>query len=551
MNRRTIIAIAAAAGLLSAHGARAQSADSSSDSDRLKKLENAVTQLQQENDQLKQQIGTPAAGSDAAAASLTSKIILSAPVKEMDIYGELRLRYFMNEAEVTNSTAVGERNRMRYRMRIGDNIKLSDNFMIGILVEANNSSHSANVTLGNSTSNAADSEVYNKGTVTTTTTTTAGHVVTGVTASGKIIQGQAATGTAFGSTVSAVNFQDALFFGQVYMKYSPFDWVTLEGGKLPNPFISTPMTWDPDIYPEGLAEKFKFTFGPWGGGHTTAGYSKDDGKSSKEVAATESEGMTLDLFGNFGQFIYNDNWNNNFNVSSTGQLQSPGQNDVWQLGFQVGAKANFNKNTFLQVAPTFYSYTGGRNAFGGNFSGDGPQIIVPNAGGAPVLVFPNETAVNSLNIVDIPAEFDWKMWNTPFRIFGDFADNLSSQARANGAGHSALGDQGIAYQVGAAVGKVKKAGDWELSGWWQHSEQYSLDPNIVDDDIFDGRLNMQGFYLQATYAFTDAFSVIVQGSRAKQINSSIGTAGEGALGDPAGLSLKETSLLYVNLSLKF
>jgi hypothetical protein len=178
-------------------------------------------------------------------------------------------------------------------------------------------------------------------------------------------------------------------------------------------------------------------------------------------------------------------------------------------------------------------------------------VIIPTGSTTPTLVFPNETAVNSLNIVDIPAEFDWKMWNIPFRIFGDFADNLSAQARANGAGHPNLGDQGIAYQVGAGIGKVQKKGDWEISGWWQHSGQYSLDPNIVDDDIFDGRLNMQGFYVQATYAFTDAFSIIVQGSRATQINSSIGTAGEGALGDPAGLSLREASLLYVNLSLKF
>jgi hypothetical protein len=260
--------------------------------------------------------------------------------------------------------------------------------------------------------------------------------------------------------------------------------------------------------------------------------------------------MTVDLFANFGQFIYEDTWTNNFNVNSNGQLQSPQQNDLWQLGFQVGAKANFNKNTFLQVAPTFYTYTGAGNVFNGKFNGDGPSVVVPT-GGSPTLVFPNEVAVNDLNILDIPAEFDWKMWNIPFRVFGDFADNLTSQQRANGAGHPDKGNEGIAYQLGLGVGKLKKAGDWELTAWWQHSEQYSLDPNIIDDDVFDGRLNMQGFYVQASYAVTDYFSVIVQGSRGRQIDTSLGTAGSGALGEPAGLPLKEASLLYVNLSLKF
>lgn len=541
-----MISIAIATGLLSAGAAYAQGTDFGSESERLKKLENAVSELQKENAALKQEIGAVGAVHSADSdSSGAAKIKLLAPVKEMDIYGELRLRYFMNDVAVANSIVSGERNRMRYRMRIGDNIKLADNLMIGVLVEANNSAHSANVTLGNSASTAADSEVFNKGTVSNSVTTT-GNVVTGINPiTGKVITGKSLTGTSFGSIVTSVNFQDALFFGQVYMKYTPFDWVTLEGGKIPNPYVTTPMVWDPDIYPEGLAEQFKYTLGPWGG-HVSAA----DDKDMKEIKPQSQGGMTVDLFANLGQFIYEDVWTNNFNVNSLGQLQSPQQSDIWQLGFQAGARVNFDKNTFIQAAPTFYTYTTGGNVFAGKFSGDGPTVVVP-AGGSPTLVFPNEVAVNDLNILDIPAEIDWRMWNVPFKIFGDFADNLSAQSRAAGAGHPDKGGEGIAWQVGAGIGKIKKAGDWELLGWWQHSGQYALDPNIVDDDVFNGHLNMEGFYVQATYAFTDALSVIIQGSRARQIDSTIGTAGSGAIGEPAGLPLREASLLYVNLSLKF
>ena len=90
-----------------------------------------------------------------------------------------------------------------------------------------------------------------------------------------------------------------------------------------------------------------------------------------------------------------------------------------------------------------------------------------------------------------------------------------------------------------------------MLAYYQRSEQYALDPNIVDDDIFNGRLNMQGFYAQFTYAFTDALSVILQGSRGKQIDNSIGTAGSGALGEPEGLPLHEANQFYIDLSLKF
>jgi hypothetical protein len=88
-------------------------------------------------------------------------------------------------------------------------------------------------------------------------------------------------------------------------------------------------------------------------------------------------------------------------------------------------------------------------------------------------------------------------------------------------------------------------------GWWQHTEQYALDPSIIDDDIFDGRLNIEGFYLQATYAFTDSLSLVLQGSLGHQIDNQIGTAGSGALGDPAGLPLREVEQFYVDLRFEF
>jgi hypothetical protein len=488
---------------------------------------------------------------NAAAAQIQeNKVKLSLPVKEMDLSGELMLRYFYNEAEEENTNDHGERNRYRYRLRLNDFITLSDNFSIGIRVEANNSAHSGNVTFGGGVSNQADAQVFDKGVVNTTsavTSVTTGRAVVGFNSAGKPVTGTVITGYKTGTVVSNVTFQDAIFFAQVYAQYKPFDGLALFAGKMPNPLISTRMVWDPDINPEGFAEKYTLTLGPWGSKPTS--YAKDsDGKNIQAPDGQTPEGMTVDLFANLAQFLYEDVWTNYFNSSSG--VQTPDQQDLWMLCWQVGARVNFNKDTSFQFAPTIYNYFGTGNVLGGTFNGDGPAVIL-NSKAVPTDVTFNQTATNNLFIFDMPAEFDWQIGKVPMRLFGDFAYNFQGAERADRAGHPDKEGEDMSFQVGGAVGKIRGAGDWELEGWYQYTEQYALDPNIIDDDIFDGRLNMQGFYLQFTYQFTDSLAIIIQGSEGHQIDRDIGTAGSGALGDPAGLPLREAEQLYVDLRLKF
>ena len=260
--------------------------------------------------------------------------------------------------------------------------------------------------------------------------------------------------------------------------------------------------------------------------------------------------MTIDLFANFGQFIYQDTGFENIFNSGIGSFMTIfNSTDRWMLGFQVGAKVNFDTRTYFQIAPALYTYTGGGSTSAGPFNGDNALVIL-DKNADPALITFNQTGVNDLAILDIPVEFGWTMWDKKFTIFGDFAVNLNADERADKAGHPDK-TQGIAFQVGASVGSTKEKGDWELRGWYQHSEQYALDQNIIDDDIFDGRLNMQGFFVQGTYMLTDSVAVILQYSHANRIDSNLGTAGFGALGTPAGFPLQSTNFVYVDFNLKF
>ena len=523
--------------------ASALAADSS-EAARLKKLEDAVSQLQQENVALKNELHAQEATD--FASSPAAKIKMADSVTEVRLFGEARLRYFMNEgvAAGTDAGDSGQRERLRYRLRLGADIKLQDNWMFGFQLETGTSARSANVTLGEQVPPFAKATVTSASVLNGTSTTNGTFLKGATLKGGKVVtsSGQAVTAVTNpkGSVVSSVNFGDALFVERLFLRNMPTDWLTVTGGKIPNPFVSTRMTWDPDLSPEGFSEQVKVTLG--GGSHGP------DGKA--EAKPVVQPGMTVDLFANFGQFIYNDvGFENNFNAGTGPFTEVPNAHDRWMFGWQVGAKANFNKDTYLQVAPAFYNYSGGGTSSATVFNGDNAIVILDNHAD-PTLVTFNQTGINDLAVIDVPVEFGWKMMNTRFSLFADFAENLDAGTRAAKAGHPDT-RQGIAYQFGASIGQAKKKGDWEIRGWYQHSEQFALDQNLIDDDIFDGRLNMQGFFIQGTYMLTDAASFIIQYSHASRIDTNLGTAGFGALGTPAGFPLQSTNLVYVDLNLKF
>jgi hypothetical protein len=316
---------------------------------------------------------------------------------------------------------------------------------------------------------------------------------------------------------------------------------------MPNPFVNTLMVWDGDINPEGLAEQWKHTFNlSFGGGQTTtaaADYSKD----GKSVAAVTSEPtrMTIDVFANFAQFVYDDaNPENPLGARAVSGGRLVPNSDAWMFGWQVGAKFNFTKTTYLQLAPTIYNYSGAGDTFNAFYSGDPDRL----AGTPPVRTARNQTGVNSLLIYDMPMEFGWTMHEIPFRIFGDFAVNLDADDRAIAAGHPEAQDERYAYQVGLGIGKIKGKHDWEIKGWYQHTEQYSLDPNLVDSDFFDSRVNMEGFVLQAGYALSDAVTFNLSYGRGQQAARTLGTGG---IGDIALNPLRDYQIFQADLNLKF
>ena len=456
---------------------------------------------------------------------------LSTPITEIELYGDIRLRYAYQGGQTDDDSPVArpangiaghddwqERDRWRYRLRLGLRGTLADDWFFGIRMETSTSPRSTNVTFGDDS----------------------------------------------GVNGPFSKDSDRISVGQAYLGYKGFRDVTLTAGRMPNPLVNTTMVWDPDINPEGLAEQWKHTYNfEFGGGGPVASaesYGKEGGKGAIVPPAPEPFKLKLDLFVNFAQFIYDDaNPENPLGprATTTGQVgrvrgnQLIPNTDAFLLAWQVGGRLTFPKNIFIQIAPTIYNYTGNGDTFNIHYQGGSP--FVTNA----VSLAENQTGINSLLIFDMPWEIGWKVGELPMHVFGDFAVNFEGDERAKAAAatrpHGVIpsghGDENHAYQIGVGVGQLKQKHDWQIDVWWQHSEQYALDPNLVDDDIFDGRQNMEGVAVKAGYALSDAMIFAITYNYGWRINDNLGTGG---IVNAIGINpLDQYQLFFADLNIKF
>lgn len=456
---------------------------------------------QQEADSVKAEADAMRTNNESAYAGLASKWKIRDAIKNVELFGDIRLRYEHREALGPTDQGI-KLDRGRYAIRLGIRGDAYDHFYYGLRVETASNPRSPWVTFGQAST---ASPPYNG---------------------------------PFGKSTAGIGI------GQAYIGWKPTSWMDITVGQMPMPFYTTPMVWDTDINPAGAAERFNYTIGE------------------------------ADLFANFGQFLYFDG-----NPSSAsggfgfGFNPTQGQtiDTIFQIDWQAGLVYHIQTNMYAKAAGTLYTYTGLRRDgqtspfFGGNFVGEGAYLgtnysVVNGFSGYPngnstSFGFPNnQYGINDLLVVEVPFELDYQFPHVDTRFFGDFSYNLEGSQRAKAA---AVGyaqylasfnnpppaltafkpqtDDVKAYQIGAAVASHGNLGlvygqnpgrnAWEVRTYWQHIEQYALDPNLLDSDFFEGRGNLQGIYVAAAYGFGANVIGTVRYGYAHRINSILGTGG--------------------------
>lgn len=385
---------------------------------------------------------------DFATSSPAGKLNLSSGLTELKISGDVRVRYEHRAGENAAGDNI-DRGRWRYRLRPSITGKLGSQWFFGMRLENGSGNRSSNVTFGDD-------------------------------------------GGPWGKS------NDGFYVGQVYIGFKPnTDW-TLYAGRIPNPFVTTAMTWDGDINPEGFAEKFT------------------------HVAGNTS------YFVNLGQFIYDS--------ANPQNALAPAVNrkDQYMLGWQAGAKVKVSETSSFTVAPTLYHYVNNESTsknFAGSFS--------------PT----KQNAINNLLIANLPVKFDTSLANgAAFGVFGDLAYNLDGDDRARKFGRPDLDDEVWAWQLGAQYGKAKQRGEWDVKALYQQTGLFALDPNLVDSDIFDSRVNTKGLVVGLNYMLSDAVTLTLTYANGKTKNQSAISVGSGDIGIS---TLKGFDLLQFDVVAKF
>jgi hypothetical protein len=83
---------------------------------------------------------------------------------------------------------------------------------------------------------------------------------------------------------------------------------------------------------------------------------------------------------------------------------------------------------------------------------------------------------------------------------------------------------------------------------YQDTGLFALDPNLVDSDLFDSRVNTKGFVVGLNYLLSDAVTLTLTYANGKTKNPSAISAGSGDIGIS---TLKGFDLLQFDVVAKF
>jgi polyhydroxyalkanoate synthesis regulator phasin len=255
--------------------------------------------------------------------------------------------------------------------------------------------------------------------------------------------------------------KEALYVKTAMVGWNATDWLTLEAGRVKNPLYTTQMVWDGDLTFDGLVEKVSFDFGD------------------------------VNVFGNFVQSQYKGDYKDyNFKNDQV-------TNNI--LAFQGGAKFKITDDVSAKAALTYTTYT------------NGAETYAVSSGTA---FYDNSTQY--LKTIEIPAEVNFNTSGTiGYKVFGDYVYNTDGSDRCKALTASIgktcnSGNEDTAWLLGAQIaskqdpkGKKSTKGDWTAKLWYQSVGAFSVDPNAVDSDFMDSRVNMEGVVFKGEYALRD------------------------------------------------
>ncbi|MGA3170642.1 MAG: putative porin [Chthoniobacteraceae bacterium] len=527
-------------------------------------LEKQLQALQARVDKLQQEqadMTVNYSGTAAAATIEQGKVQLSSGVTDLKLFGDLRFRYQYDQFHPVVDLpvqATDDRNRYLFRLRIGADAQLGDDFFAGIVLATGQASDS-------------NSDTYTEG---------------------------------------YDNY--SIYIDKAFAGWTPTDWLTVILGKQANPFYTTDLVWGPSINPTGAVEVLDLSKALWpdnnrfslqlismqgvfenGSSFSTGAdtafqfveqlkgtyhFNKDtsltfapgfmtytaaslSGLENAQPFTKSNDALTA-ASGVQTQTTVTNTQTETVKYSATGQpsitltpvnvtttvtttepatgavrtVTTETTNNQTQITIPFGAKGNNLKANAKLANETFVT----TKTLGG-----GTTTVTSPVGKEPA----EET--KDLAIITAPGDFSFKLGSVPTKVFWDFAYNTEGSARATNeyflTSHSPQDD--LAWLAGLQVGRNIHAGDWSAYADYRQVGMDSIDPNINDNYFALSYLNVQGINVGVAYNITDSLVGAITYYKSWQLRQ--GIVGGEATGGANLANGKSVDVLQMDVNLKF
>jgi hypothetical protein len=298
---------------------------------------------------------------------------------------------------------------------------------------------------------------------------------------------------------------------RAYLKYDPVEWLSVSGGRIPNPWFSTDLVWDEDLNFEGVAATFKSLL---------------------------RDGM-IKPFLTVGAFPIKEE-------------NPPASSGRWMHGVQAGTQLDFNSNTRLKFGLAWYNFKNfegqvespssvrqvgldyfpsssnyGQYEYSRNLRQKGNSLFLTNAtldkNSSTIPYWGLASRFRPINLtasldlahfdpVHVILTGDW-VWNTVF-------DRNEIATRTQGRVNLVDGkDNGYQYKLTVGMPKLREARDWQASIAYRYLGSDAVVDAFTDSDFGGGGTNLKGYTIGLQYTVERNAVVGLRWMSADQIDS--------------------------------
>jgi hypothetical protein len=286
--------------------------------------------------------------------------------------------------------------------------------------------------------------------------------------------------------------KDTVLWDRAYVQSAPYTWLTLSGGKMPNPWLSTNLLWDPTVDFDGVAAQLRPRISEEWRGYLTAGAFPYQHIQSSDTSLANSK------------WLY---------AAQLSAMWTAMDSSTAQFGLALYDFRNVEGIPNLIQGSHFYDGTAAQTMQKGN------SLMYVNALGDPYLY----GIASKFHELDLTAKMDWAAYD-PVHVMlaGDYVKNLGFDATeiANRTGQPAPVAETTGYQAMLSVGspRVKQRGDWQASLVYKYVERDAVLDALTDSLFHLGGTNAKGFIIGGSYGLDNETNLEVRWISSDQVD---------------------------------